>query len=752
MQIRALLLLFLIFISKDSFSQKSKWINYTDFKNITSIASDPGTNNVYCSSKGGLFVFDYSAGTVLKEYTNLNGLVSNDITSLAIDNNRRLWIGATDGSISVLNLNDGSWKYIYDIKNSSETNKIVNFLYPSGSYIFIATGYGIHKVSISNFSFVDAPYYKLGNFPINTTVYSLVVNKNILYAATKAGVAYANFLTSNLNDPSSWTNYNFAPMNTDVKTIEAFDNKIFSGSLTGFSYFDGTDWFPYPNSTVSNTNIKFIHSLQDKLYFISDSRIFYANRNDLSALTEFQGSYSYTVLGDYRQKEIIPGISDNGILYNNTFVFPNSPYTNIFNQITIDSDNNIWGASGLVNGGFYKFDGNLWENYNLATHPQIGNSNWFQKIVSGNGNVWALGFGGGPTLINGNNITNFNPSNSILPGISNDPFFCVPNGGAYDNSGVFWLSFFQSNNGTSLYAYLGGFDWFGFPNPSIITSATLSEMAIDSYNTKWIVSGGTRSGVYFFNENNTLTNINDDVFGFYDNSELGADITNVYDVIVDKNNEVWIATNNGVFIINNPLGAVQNPAQKPPAYKLGIISGNLRVPFTENCISITNDILNDKWIGTETNGIFHLSSDGSTLIEQFNITNSPVLSNQIKTIDVSNESGRAFFGTNNGLSSVSTDAIEPVADFDEIIASPNPYVVPSDVNLKIDGLIENSIIKIISISGEVITEFDSPGGKIATWNGRNGNNEIIPTGIYIIVAFNKDGSKVGKGKVAVVRK
>jgi len=748
-----LLILLLICISANNINgQNSKWINYTDFKNITSIASDPGSSNVYCASKGGMFVVDFSNGNVISEYTNLNGLISNDITSLAIDNSRKLWIGSADGAIAVLNLINNTWKYIYDIKNSTESNKIINYIYPSGNFIFIATGYGIHKVSATNFTFIDAPYYKLGSYPINTTVYSLAVNGNVLYAATKSGVAYGNFLTSNLNDPSSWINYNTPPMNADVRTIESFDNKIFSGSLTGFSYFDLSSWKPYPNSSVSNVNTKFIHSAGDNIYFISDFRVLFANRNDYSAITEYPVSGNFSVLGDYNHNQIIPGFSDNGIFYNGSFLFPNSPFTNIFNQITIDSDNNIWAASGLTNGGFYKFDGNLWENYNLATHPQIGNSNWFQKIVSGNGNVWALGFGGGPSLINGEEITNFNPSNSILPGISNDPNFCVPNGGAYDNSGTFWLSFFQSNNATSLYAYRGGTSWYSFPNPSIITSAILGEMAIDSYNTKWIVSGGTRSGVYFFNENNSLTNLNDDVYGFYDNSELGSDVTNVYDVIVDKNNEVWIATNNGVFIINNPLGAVQNPNQKPPAFKLGIISGNIRVPFTENCISITNDILNDKWIGTETNGVFHLSSDGSTLIEQFNTSLSPILSNQIKTIAVSNKSGRAYFGTNNGLSSVSTDAIEPVADFDEIIASPNPYMIPSNVNLKIDGLVENSIIKIITLSGFIVTEFNSPGGKIATWNGRNDKNELIPTGIYIIVAYNKDGSKVGKGKVAIVRK
>jgi hypothetical protein len=258
--------------------------------------------------------------------------------------------------------------------------------------------------------------------------------------------------------------------------------------------------------------------------------------------------------------------------------------------------------------------------------------------------------------------------------------------------------------------------------------------------------------VYFYNENGTIENQSDDIFGIYDIADFGSEITNITYLIVEKNNEVWITTNNGVFIIANPLGAIQNPLQPPRPQKLGIISGNLRVPFTENCVTIANDILNDKWIGTETNGVFHLSSDGSTLIQQLNSSKTPLLSNKINTIVVSPKTGRAYFGTQNGLSSYLTDAVEPVTDFDEIKVSPNPFVTPSAVDLKIDGLVENSVIKIMSVSGEVFTEFDSPGGRIAAWNGLNSSGEFAPSGVYIIVAYNKDGSKVGKGKVAIVRK
>ncbi len=751
----------LIFFYDNSFSQTSKWENFTDLKNITSIAVGNNSNSIYCASKGGLFVVDVSSGKVTGKYTNLDGLINNDLTALTIDNSNRLWIGASDGSISILNLQTSAWKYIFDIKNSNETNKFINFFFQSGNFMFVATGYGIQKISTSNFNFVDAPYYKLGSFTINTTVNALTVNNNVLYAATKSGIAYGNFATSNLNNPASWTNYNDGPLSSEVRTIETFDNKIFAGSLTGFSYFDGTDWLPYPNLSVSAQNTKFIKASGSNIYFISNGNIFYAVNQDLSSLNSIDGldPNNYTTLGYINNTGLVAGLSDNGIRINgnnSNYVFPNSPYTNSFNRVVIDDENNIWAAGGTANSGFYRFDGINWVNYNTTTYPAIGTSDWFQKIAYGNGTVWALGYGGGPTSISGNTILNYNTLNTVLPG---DPppgnsAFCSSFGGAYDNNGVFWSTFFNTNSGRSLYAYLGDYNWLGFVNNTSVLGSfvTLGDIAVDSYNTKWIVSTGQRQGLYFFNENGSLTSSGDDVFGIYELSEFGSEVGSVTDVIVDKNNEVWVSTNNGVFIINNPLGAIQNPNQKPRPQKLGIISGNLKVPFTENCTTISNDILNDKWIGTENNGVFHLSPDGSTLLEQLNITNSPILANKISSIAISNRTGKAYFGTQNGLSSYLTSAIEPVAEFDEIIASPNPYIIPSNVALKIDGLVENSVVKIVTINGEIVNEFDSPGGRIATWDGRNQNNELSATGIYIIIAYNDDGSKVGSGKVAIVRK
>lgn len=119
----------IILFNSYSFSQNKNWENYTDLKIITSVTADMDSHLIFCASKGGLFSVDAITGKVIKKYTNLDGLISNDLTSLTVDNKRRLWVGASDGSISVLDLSNGSWKYIFDIKNSNESNKSINYLF-----------------------------------------------------------------------------------------------------------------------------------------------------------------------------------------------------------------------------------------------------------------------------------------------------------------------------------------------------------------------------------------------------------------------------------------------------------------------------------------------------------------------------------------------------------------------------------------------------------------------------------------------
>lgn len=754
------IILFLGFIlSFNTSSAGNKWVNYTDMQNVTCLAMDKVAQIAYCGTTGGFYTVDLNNRTIINKFTNVEGLINNTITALSVDNQNKLWIGASDGSICIFNISNSTFKYIYDIKNSTENDKGINSFVFSGNNIFVATGFGIIKISTITYNFVDAPYYQLGAFALKTKVFDITIQNNFIYAATASGVAYANFISSNLNNPASWINYNLIPLSANVRTIKAISGKVFAGSDDGFDYFDGANWFSYPNPNYSNTHIKNIYPVGSRVYFISNNFVYSANIDSLENVIPYNTTDNSNVLFSDNNQAPLVGVFEKGLYTSGIYIAPNCPNRNSFNSVIEDFRGNIWGASGLTDGGFYKFDGKTWTNYTIQNFPALGNSNNFRIMIPGPNSVWALNFGNGLASITDTGITLYNSTNTNLPPIDPPPStFCVPSGAAYDNNGLFWVAFYRIGPGIgkSIFAKTDEVNWTGFSNPSTISGAFFENIAIDNYNTVWATLSQFSSikGVYFFNDNNTPFDPNDDVSGRYD--VIGDfQVQSIYYTIVDKNNVVWIATNNGVFTIDNPLAAIQNPSHPPAPQKVGIISGNLKVPFTESSKCIAVDVLNNKWIGTENNGVFHLSDDGSTLIEQFNISNSPILSNSINTIVVSSKTGRAYIGTLNGLSSVQTNAIQPLDKFDKIVCKPNPYVIPSVKNptLTIDGLVENSIIKIITLNGEVVAEYTARQGKIDDqWNGTDKKGNFVPTGIYIVVAYNKDGSKVGTGKLAVIRK
>ena len=66
-------------------------------------------------------------------------------------------------------------------------------------------------------------------------------------------------------------------------------------------------------------------------------------------------------------------------------------------------------------------------------------------------------------------------------------------------------------------------------------------------------------------------------------------------------------------------------------------------------------------------------------------------------------------------------------------------------------------VKVLSISGKLIRVLTSgsefaPGGKLAFWDGRDESGNLVQSGVYILVAYDNDGSNVKTAKVAVVRK
>jgi len=288
--------------------------------------------------------------------------------------------------------------------------------------------------------------------------------------------------------------------------------------------------------------------------------------------------------------------------------------------------------------------------------------------------------------------------------------------------------------------------WYHYKVPSEL-NLTLQfhfNLFVDQFDTKWYSSTDPkRSGLFFFNENTTLTNTADDISGFISTSN-GLNSNSISAIALDKRGELWVGSNFGVNIISN-LGSLSSSGSG-----LKIISVfSLR---QQSINSIAVDPLNQKWIGTNQ-GLLLVNSDGSKLLTTLNTANSALLSDIITSIAINENTGEVFVGTDNGLTSFTTTAVKPTTNFSELFTYPSPFIIGTGNNeLIIDGLVKNSDIKILTISGKLLKEFSSPGGRIASWDGKDQSGNYVSSGVYIIVAFDKDGNNITTGKVAVIRK
>jgi len=101
--------------------------------------------------------------------------------------------------------------------------------------------------------------------------------------------------------------------------------------------------------------------------------------------------------------------------------------------------------------------------------------------------------------------------------------------------------------------------------------------------------------------------------------------------------------------------------------------------------------------------------------------------------------------------SLTTAFAAPSESAGRLLVYPNPFRVPSDIPLTIDGLARDSQIKILSIDGSLVRSLTTPGGRIGFWDGRNESGTVVASGIYLVIGYTDDGSAV-TGKVAVLRK
>lgn len=732
-----------------------RWKNFTDMKFVRSVAAR--SDSLWAATSGGLFLYSPSSNRFVK-YTNSDGLSSNDLTAVSIDGAGKAWTGSSDGYINSFDPRTGTWVEVRGIAESDRVQKAVRVLVVRGDSLYVGTDFGISVLRLSRMEFRDT-YANLG-FLTQAGVNDIKIHKDRLWVATDLGVATAALDAPNLSAPTAWTTYTTTRglPSAMCNVVAVLRDTIVVGTSSGLAIFDGGKFLP-----VSSLNGKEIADILVR----SNDLVLLWNENPGFKLASYAGFSSpatvLTTRSDYSamsitsqpsRTDIWVGTTTSGIGRWSTsweFKAPNGPQSNLFSSVVVDERGILWGASGISNRGrgFYRYDpaastDTQWKNYTVESSPLMRSNDYYKVSLGAPGSVWVSSWGYGVVEIAADTIRrrlDQTTTPALAGSVPQDPNYVVVGGVSVDSNGDVWMANRTAVNGNHLVQLKSNSTALYRNSPS---DGKFTNILIDGNDTKWFAnaepSDKPTGGLYYFNENMTVSGTAVlGGWGWLSESD-GLSKNTILSLALDRDGYVWVGTDFGLEIITVPTNPKTNRL-KPAAFRGQVIQ------------AIAVDAVNNKWVGTKE-GVIVVNADATQVLAQYTVlsTNGKLVDNDIRSISFDHGRGIVYFGTEKGLSSLEVAPIRTERSLSTLELGPNPYILPSEKPLTIKNLADQTTIKVISTDGKVVSEFAAQGGGRAFWNGHDKNGQIVPSGIYFIVAFAENGNQTTAAKLAVIRR
>lgn len=236
-----------------------------------------------------------------------------------------------------------------------------------------------------------------------------------------------------------------------------------------------------------------------------------------------------------------------------------------------------------------------------------------------------------------------------------------------------------------------------------------------------------------------------------DGNSFGSGVLHFLTAKEDNNGNIWIGTTSGPIVLNN-ISNIMNSDYRCTRVKVPRNDGTNYADYLledEYINAIVVDGDNRKWLGTNSSGVYLVSENGTEILENHTSQNSLLPSNTIYDMTMNNATGELFVSTDLGVASYRSDVSEVAPNYDNVTVFPNPVRPDYTGWITVQGLMENSLVKITDVAGNLFCEGYSNGGTF-TWDGRTSSGERVKTGVYLVYASQSGGSSGVVTKIMVV--
>lgn len=489
-------------------------------------------------SEGALVRFDGTTFTNWGTYSE-NYLPDDRIYNIVFDNNDRIWVGTQNGlGTSADGIN---WQHYTSSNSQLIYDKIHGIAIEANNDVWVVTGEwgSILNGGVGYFNGTDWTFYTSSNSNLPTQSLSdIAIDQNNM-----------KWITCNLGlikfDGLNWILYTsqnsgLSPGSPTEVMIDSL-NRVWVCNGYNIDIFDGTNW-----THINNTVWPVANFIATSMYIRGDKMIF-AETGGSARIMMFDGTNwtwewsNYFLVTSYIDMNGNFWVAGNGVVRKfdglnwTNYTRYNTGLAENFNEdIFVDSKNRKWFANG--NGGIQVWDCPHWEAYgpwneNLFPIPQTFTTIGTSTAEAPNGDIWFTydGTYGYAVRIPGGEYWNYSAW-EVFEMSNSHPWFQSPlEVEVTDNLEVFFRTY---SGNTFLYDYATN-TWDVFYTGSGLTG---NPSCMTPHN-----------GKMYFGQYGGLDIYDSGSWSHIDFSTFNVNITWVFDIDFDANDNMWLGTVEGLW-------------------------------------------------------------------------------------------------------------------------------------------------------------------------------------------------------------